>query len=180
MGIGADTSQADGNPATGARREGDRYILNGTKMWITNGPDADVYVIYAKTDPGAGSRGITAFIVERDFPGFSRSPKLDKLGMRGSNTCELVFENCEVPAENVMRNRAVPAGTVGGRIAVIRMPSSRSSWMIVSPQNCLVACLRDKVRPAPCSALPKVSCIAFCVPCRMYEHVPIVPPTSTG
>jgi isovaleryl-CoA dehydrogenase len=86
-----------------ARREGDRYILNGTKMWITNGPDADVYVIYAKTDPAAGSRGITAFIVERDFPGFSRSPKLDKLGMRGSNTCELVFEDCEVPAENVMR-----------------------------------------------------------------------------
>jgi isovaleryl-CoA dehydrogenase len=87
-----------------ARREGDSYILNGTKMWITNGPDADVYVIYAKTDPEAGSRGITAFIVERDFPGFSRSPKLDKLGMRGSNTCELVFENCEVPAGNVMRN----------------------------------------------------------------------------
>ena len=87
-----------------ARKDGDRYILNGAKMWITNGPDADVYVIYAKTDIDAGSRGITAFIVERDFPGFSRSPKLDKLGMRGSNTCELVFENVEVPAENVMRN----------------------------------------------------------------------------
>lgn len=87
-----------------ARRDGDHYVLNGTKMWITNGPDADVYVIYAKTDPAAGSRGITAFLVERDFPGFSRSPKLDKLGMRGSNTCELVFEDCRVPAENVMRN----------------------------------------------------------------------------
>ena len=87
-----------------ARREGDRYMLNGAKMWITNGPDADVYIIYAKTDVNAGSKGITAFIVERDFPGFSRSPKLDKLGMRGSNTCELVFEDCEVPAENVMRN----------------------------------------------------------------------------
>ena len=86
-----------------ARREGDHYVLNGTKMWITNGPDADVYVIYAKTDSTAGSRGITAFIVERDFPGFSRSPKLDKLGMRGSNTCELVFEDCEVPAANVLR-----------------------------------------------------------------------------
>ena len=85
-----------------ARRDGDDYILNGTKMWITNGPDADVYVIYAKTDPDAGSRGITAFLVERDFPGFSRSPKLDKLGMRGSNTCELVFEDCEVPEENVL------------------------------------------------------------------------------
>ena len=86
-----------------ARRDGDRYLLNGTKMWITNGPDAQVYVIYAKTDPDAGARGITAFIVERDFPGFSRSPKLDKLGMRGSNTCELVFEDCPVPAENVLR-----------------------------------------------------------------------------
>ncbi|MEM6484092.1 MAG: isovaleryl-CoA dehydrogenase [Pseudomonadota bacterium] len=87
-----------------ARREGDLYVLTGTKMWITNGPDADVYVIYAKTDPDAGSRGITAFLVERDFPGFSRSPKLDKLGMRGSNTCELVFEDCEIPAENRLRD----------------------------------------------------------------------------
>jgi len=85
-----------------AERRGDRYVLNGNKMWITNGPDADVYVIYAKTRPEAGSRGITAFIVERDFPGFSRAQKLDKLGMRGSNTCELVFEDCEVPAENVL------------------------------------------------------------------------------
>jgi isovaleryl-CoA dehydrogenase len=85
-----------------ARREGDRYILNGAKMWITNGPDADVYVIDAKTDVDAGSKGITAFIVERDFPGFSRAQKLDKLGMRGSNTCELVFEDCEVPQENIL------------------------------------------------------------------------------
>ena len=90
-----------------ARREGDCYLLNGTKMWITNGPDADVYVIYAKTDAAAGSRGITAFIVERDFPGFSRSPKLDKLGMRGSNTCELVFDNCAVPAANVLREEGM-------------------------------------------------------------------------
>jgi len=87
-----------------ARREGDKYILNGAKMWITNGPDANTYIIYAKTDPEGGSRGMSAFIVERDFPGFSRSPKLDKLGMRGSNTCELVFEDCEVPAENLLRN----------------------------------------------------------------------------
>ena len=86
-----------------ARKEGDKYILNGTKMWITNGPDAHVYIIYAKTDPNGGSKGITAFIVERDYPGFSRSPKLDKLGMRGSNTCELVFEDVEVPAENILR-----------------------------------------------------------------------------
>ena len=87
-----------------ARKEGDIYVLNGTKMWITNGPDAHVYIVYAKTNPEAGSRGITAFIVERDFPGFTRSPKLDKLGMRGSNTCELVFDNCEIPAGNVLCN----------------------------------------------------------------------------
>ncbi len=85
-----------------AEKRGDRYILNGTKMWITNGPDANTYVIYAKTDPNAGPKGISAFIVERDYPGFSRSPKLDKLGMRGSNTCELVFQDCEVPAENLL------------------------------------------------------------------------------
>ncbi|MDA0978582.1 MAG: acyl-CoA dehydrogenase family protein, partial [Proteobacteria bacterium] len=95
-----------------AEKQGDVYVLNGNKMWITNGPDADTYVIYAKTDPTAGSRGITAFIVERDYPGFSRSPKLDKLGMRGSNTCELVFENCEVPATNIL-------GREGGGVGVL-------------------------------------------------------------
>ncbi|MCK5874392.1 MAG: isovaleryl-CoA dehydrogenase [Alcanivoracaceae bacterium] len=85
-----------------ADRHGDHYVLNGNKMWITNGPDANTYVIYAKTDLQAGPRGMTAFIVERDFPGFSRAQKLDKLGMRGSNTCELVFEDCKVPAENIL------------------------------------------------------------------------------
>lgn len=85
-----------------ATKQGDRYILNGNKMWITNGPDAHTYVIYAKTDITAGSRGITAFIVERDTPGFTRNKKLDKLGMRGSNTCELIFQNCEVPEENIL------------------------------------------------------------------------------
>ena len=85
-----------------AEKKGDVYILNGNKMWITNGPDADTYVIYAKTDSNAGSRGMTAFIVERGFGGFSRAPKLDKLGMRGSNTCELIFEDCEVPAVNIL------------------------------------------------------------------------------
>ncbi len=78
------------------------YVLNGSKMWITNGPDADTLVVYAKTDPAAGARGITAFIVEKGMPGFSTAPKLDKLGMRGSNTCELVFQDCEVPAANVL------------------------------------------------------------------------------
>jgi isovaleryl-CoA dehydrogenase len=87
---------------TRADRRGDRYVLNGSKMWITNGPDADVLVVYAKTDPAAGPRGITAFLVEKGFAGFSTAQKLDKLGMRGSNTCELVFQDCEVPEENVL------------------------------------------------------------------------------
>jgi isovaleryl-CoA dehydrogenase len=85
-----------------ADKKGSKYILNGTKMWITNGPDADVLVVYAKTNLKAGSKGITAFIIEKDFKGFSTAQKLDKLGMRGSNTCELVFENCEVPQENIL------------------------------------------------------------------------------
>jgi len=85
-----------------ADKKGDRYVLNGTKMWITNGPDADVVVVYAKTDPQAGPRGITAFIVEKGMKGFTASPKLDKLGMRGSDTGELVFTDCEVPVENVL------------------------------------------------------------------------------
>jgi isovaleryl-CoA dehydrogenase len=95
-----------------ADKQGDRYILNGNKMWITNGPDANTYVIYAKTDINAGSKGITAFIVERGFKGFSQAQKLDKLGMRGSNTCELVFEDCEVPEENVL-------GTIGSGVRVL-------------------------------------------------------------
>ncbi|MFP5414287.1 MAG: isovaleryl-CoA dehydrogenase [Gammaproteobacteria bacterium] len=85
-----------------ADKKGDHFVLNGNKMWITNGPDANVYVIYAKTRPDAGPKGITAFILERDYAGFSRAQKLDKLGMRGSNTGELVFEDCEVPAENIL------------------------------------------------------------------------------
>ena len=97
---------------TRATRRGDRYVLNGTKMWITNGPDAEVLVVYAKTDADAGSRGITAFLIEQGMAGFSTAQKLDKLGMRGSNTSELVFEDCEVPAENVL-------GTVGGGIQVL-------------------------------------------------------------
>ena len=85
-----------------AEKKGDRYVVNGSKMWITNGPDADTLVVYAKTDPKAGPRGITAFIVEKGFKGFRTAQKLDKLGMRGSNTCELVFEDCEVPADSVL------------------------------------------------------------------------------
>ena len=86
-----------------AEFKGDHYVLNGNKMWITNGPDADTLVVYAKTDPGLGPRGITAFIIEKGFKGFSTAQKLDKLGMRGSNTCELVFQDCIVPAENVLK-----------------------------------------------------------------------------
>ena len=97
---------------TRAERKGDRYVLNGSKMWITNGPDAEVLVVYAKTDPDAGSRGITAFLIEQGMAGFSTAQKLDKLGMRGSNTSELVFEDCEVPAENVV-------GEVGGGVRVL-------------------------------------------------------------
>lgn len=97
---------------TRAEKKGDRYILNGNKMWITNGPNADVMVIYAKTSPEAGSRGITTFLVEKGFKGFSTAQKLDKLGMRGSNTCELVFEDCEVPEENVL-------GKVDGGVRVL-------------------------------------------------------------
>ena len=85
-----------------AERDGDGYRLNGNKMWITNGPEASVFVVYAKTDMAAGSGGITAFIIERDAEGFTRGPKLDKLGMRGSNTCELIFKDCFVPAENIL------------------------------------------------------------------------------
>src|SRR5580692_5386362 len=85
-----------------AEKRGDRYVLNGSKMWITNGPDADTLVVYAKTDPAAGPQGITAFLIEKGFAGFSTAQKLDKLGMRGSNTCELVFTDCEVPEENVL------------------------------------------------------------------------------
>ncbi|WP_188052691.1 isovaleryl-CoA dehydrogenase [Vibrio harveyi] len=85
-----------------AEDKGDHFLMNGNKMWITNGPDADTLVVYAKTDPNGGSRGITAFIIEREFEGFSHAQKLDKLGMRGSNTCELVFQDCAVPKENVL------------------------------------------------------------------------------
>ncbi|MGH7121899.1 MAG: isovaleryl-CoA dehydrogenase [Acetobacteraceae bacterium] len=97
---------------TRAERRGERFILNGNKMWITNGPDADVLVLYAKSDANAGAHGITAFVIEKGFPGFSTAQKLDKLGMRGSNTCELVFRDCEVPAENVL-------GEVGHGVEVL-------------------------------------------------------------
>ncbi|AHF04155.1 isovaleryl-CoA dehydrogenase [Marichromatium purpuratum 984] len=123
-----------------AHREGDRYILDGNKMWITNGPDADTLVVYAKTDPEAGSRGITAFIVERDMPGFSTAQKLDKLGMRGSNTCELVFEGCEVPVENVL-------GSEGGGSRVLMSGLDYERAVLAGgPLGIMAACL-DVVLP---------------------------------
>lgn len=123
-----------------AERSETGFRLNGTKMWITNGPDAQVYVIYAKTDKGKGSRGITAFIVERDAPGFSRQQKLDKLGMRGSNTCELVFDNCDVPEENVL-------GKVDGGVAVLMSGLDYERTILSGgPVGIMQACL-DVVLP---------------------------------
>jgi isovaleryl-CoA dehydrogenase len=123
-----------------ADKHGDHYVLNGTKMWITNGPDAHVYVIYAKTEPEKGPHGITAFLVERDWKGFSRGPKLDKLGMRGSNTCELIFDNVEVPAENIL----------GGLNAGVRVLMSGLDYERVvlagGPVGIMQACL-DEVVP---------------------------------
>ncbi|SDA98250.1 isovaleryl-CoA dehydrogenase [Sinorhizobium sp. NFACC03] len=123
-----------------ADKRGDRYVLNGNKMWITNGPDADVLVVYAKTDPAAGPRGITAFLVEKGYAGFSTGQKLDKLGMRGSNTCELIFKDCEVPEENVL-------GTIGGGVRVL-MSGLDYERVVLSagPLGIMAACL-DVVVP---------------------------------
>ncbi|MDX0539430.1 isovaleryl-CoA dehydrogenase [Sinorhizobium medicae] len=123
-----------------ADKRGDRYVLNGTKMWITNGPDADVLVVYAKTDPAAGPRGITAFLVENTFPGFSTGRKLDKLGMRGSNTSELIFTECEVPQENVL-------GALGEGVKVL-MSGLDYERVVLSagPLGIMAACL-DVVVP---------------------------------
>jgi isovaleryl-CoA dehydrogenase len=123
-----------------ADRKGDRYVLNGNKMWITNGPDANVLVVYAKTDPGAGPRGITAFLVEKGWKGFTTAQKLDKLGMRGSNTCELVFQDCEVPEENVL-------GQVGRGVNVLMSGLDYERAVLAAgPCGIMQACL-DVVVP---------------------------------
>ena len=125
---------------TRADKRGNHYVLNGTKMWITNGPDADVLVIYAKTDPDAGPRGITAFLVEKGFPGFSTAQKLDKLGMRGSNTCELVFQDCQVPEANVL-------GQVGRGVNVLMSGLDYERAVLAAgPLGIMQACL-DAVLP---------------------------------
>jgi isovaleryl-CoA dehydrogenase len=121
------------------KREG-HYVLNGSKMWITNGPEADTLIVYAKTEPGVASRGITAFIVERDFEGFTTSPKLDKLGMRGSSTCELVFRDCPVPEENVL-------GRPGGGVRVLMSGLDYERLVLCGgPLGIMAACL-DVVVP---------------------------------
>ena len=123
-----------------AERKSDHYVLSGNKMWITNGPEASTYVIYAKTDDYEGSQGITAFIVERDFPGFSRGQKLDKLGMRGSNTCELIFDNCKVPIQNVL-------GEIGKGVKVLMSGLDFESTVLAAgPVGIMQACL-DVVLP---------------------------------
>jgi len=123
-----------------ADRKGDRFVLNGTKMWITNGPDADMLVVYAKTDVNAGARGITAFIIEKNCKGYASTKKLDKLGMRGSNTCELVFQDCETPAENVL-------GAVGKGIEVLMSGLDYERAVLAAgPLGIMQACM-DVVLP---------------------------------
>jgi isovaleryl-CoA dehydrogenase len=125
---------------TRAEKKGDRYVLNGSKMWITNGPEADTLVVYAKTDPNAGPRGITAFLIEKGMKGFSTAQKLDKLGMRGSDTCELVFDDCEVPEENVL-------GKVGGGVNVLMSGLDYERVVLAAgPLGIMQACL-DVVLP---------------------------------
>ncbi len=125
---------------TRAEKKGDRYVLNGSKMWITNGPVAETLVVYAKTDPNAGPRGITAFIIEKGMKGFSTAQKLDKLGMRGSDTCELVFEDCEVPEENVL-------GDVGRGVNVLMCGLDYERAVLAAgPLGIMQACM-DVVLP---------------------------------
>jgi isovaleryl-CoA dehydrogenase len=125
---------------TRADKRGDRYVLNGSKMWITNGPLAETLVVYAKTDPAAGARGITAFIVEKGFKGFSTHQKLDKLGMRGSDTCELLFEDCEVPEDNVL-------GQTGKGVGVLMSGLDYERVVLAAgPLGIMQACL-DAVLP---------------------------------
>ncbi|MCC6887015.1 MAG: isovaleryl-CoA dehydrogenase [Hyphomicrobiales bacterium] len=125
---------------TRADKRGDRYQLNGSTMWITNGPHADTLVVYAKTDPAAGARGITAFLVEKGLPGFATAQKLDKLGMRGSDTCELVFSDCAVPEENVL-------GSVGGGVEVLMSGLDYERVVLAAgPLGIMQACL-DVVVP---------------------------------
>ena len=123
-----------------AQKRGDRYILNGNKMWITNGPDADTLVIYAKTAPEKGSKGITAFIIEKCFKGFSTAQKLNKLGMRGSNTCELIFEDCEIPVDNILGEEGN-----GAKILMSGLDYERAV-LAAGPTGIMQACL-DVVTP---------------------------------
>jgi isovaleryl-CoA dehydrogenase len=123
-----------------AEKKGDRWVLNGTKFWITNGPEADTLVVYAKTDPSAGPKGVTAFLIEKEFPGYKCAQKLDKMGMRGSDTGELVFEDCEVPEENVL-------GQLGGGAKVLMSGLDYERTVLAAgPLGIMQACL-DTVLP---------------------------------
>ncbi len=123
-----------------ATKQGDKYRLNGSKMWITNGPDANVLVVYARTDKATRAKGITAFLIEKDMPGFKTAQKLDKLGMRGSNTCELVFEDCDVPEENIL-------GTLNDGAAVLMSGLNYERLILAAgPVGIMQACL-DTVVP---------------------------------
>jgi isovaleryl-CoA dehydrogenase len=123
-----------------AEKRGDRYVLNGTKMWITNGPNADTLVVYAKTDPQAGARGITAFLVEKTFAGFTTHQKLDKLGMRGSNTCELVFQDCEIPEENIL-------GQIGSGVNILMSGLDYERAVLAAGPLGIMQCCLDTVIP---------------------------------
>ncbi len=136
-GAGSDVV-VDAHP--GREAQGDRFVLNGSKMWITNGPEAETLVVYAKTDPEAGPKGITAFLIEKGMKGFTTAQKLDKLGMRGSDTCELVFEDCEVPTENVL-------GQVGGGVRVLMSGLDYERLVLAGgPLGIMQACM-DVVLP---------------------------------
>src|SRR5205085_410780 len=125
---------------TRAEKRGDKYVLNGSKMWITSGPEAETLVVYAKTDPQGGPRGITAFLIEKGMKGFSTAQKLDKFGMRGSDTCELVFEDCEVPEENVL-------GQVGRGVNVLMSGLDYERAVLAAgPLGIMQACM-DVVLP---------------------------------
>ncbi len=125
---------------TRAERRADGWVLNGSKMWITNGPDADTLVVYAKSDPAAGARGITAFLVEKGMPGFTTAQKLDKLGMRGSNTCELVFQDCRVPAANVL-------GEEGRGVAILMSGLDYERAVLAGGSLGIMAACLDAVLP---------------------------------
>ena len=145
-----------------AEKKGDRYVLNGNKMWITNGPGADVLVVYAKTDPDGGSRGITAFLIEKGFKGFSTAQKLDKLGMRGSDTCELLFEDCEVPEDNIL-------GPLNGGVGVLMSGLDYERTVLSAGSIGIMQAAMDVVLPL-CSRAQAVRAVDRRIPTRTRQN----------